>query len=180
MSNELTNLMEQDQEHLIEKTDIESLALQCQRLQDIEQQIQNSEEHTKNLKTMYDQISSEIIPNMLAEQGLQSLKLADGSSVEVKRKYSCTLPKDEDKKRQAYEWLRSNGLGDLIKNEVAVTFGVGEDNKAKQLLNLAAEQGYEPQQKEKVEPMTLKGFISGAYRGRPRYAFRVLSFVYEG
>jgi hypothetical protein len=60
------------------------------------------------------------------------------------------------KKRQAYEWLRSNGLGDLIKNEVAVTFGVGEDNKAKQLLNLAAEQGYEPQQKEKVEPMTLK------------------------
>jgi hypothetical protein len=30
-----------------------------------------------------------------------------------------------------------------------VTFGVGEDNKAKQLLNLAAEQGYEPQQKEK-------------------------------
>ena len=156
MSNELTNLMEQDQEHLIEKTDIESLALQCQRLQDIEHQIQNSEEHTKNLKIMYDQISSEIIPNMLAEQGLQSLKLADGSSVEVKRKYSCTLPKDEDKKRQAYEWLRSNGLGDLIKNEVAVTFGVGEDNKANQLLNLAAEQGYEPQQKEKVEPMTLK------------------------
>ena len=37
-----------------------------------------------------------------------------------------------------------------------MTFGVGEDNKAKQLLNLAAEQGYEPQQKEKVEPMTLK------------------------
>ena len=78
MSNELTNLMEQDQEHLIEKTDIESLALQCQRLQDIEKQIKDSEEHTKNLKTMYDQISSEIIPNMLAEQGLESLKLAVG------------------------------------------------------------------------------------------------------
>ena len=56
----------------------------------------------------------------------------------------------------AYKWLRENGLGDLIKNEVAVTFGKGEDNKAEQLLSLAEQEGYEPQQKQKVEPMTLK------------------------
>ena len=32
----------------------------------------------------------------------------------------------------------------------------GEDDKAKQLLDLAVTNGYEPQQKTKVEPMTLK------------------------
>jgi len=156
MSEELTNLMEQDQEQLIEKTDIESLSIHCDSLLDLEKQIANSEEHTKNLKIMYDKISSEVIPNILAEQGLQSLKLADGSVIEVSKKYSCTLPKDPEKKLSAYKWLRDNGLGDLIKNEVAVTFGRGEDNKAQELLNLAANQGYEPQQREKVEPMTLK------------------------
>ena len=56
----------------------------------------------------------------------------------------------------AYNWLRENGLGDIIKNEVAVQFGKGEDNKAEQLLSLAEQEGYEPTQKQKVEPMTLK------------------------
>ena len=150
---------EEDKQDLVEKTDINSLSIQVDKLLDLEKQIETSEEHTKNLKTMYDKISSEVIPNILAEQGLASLKLADGTVLEVNKKYSCTVPKDPQKKEAAYKWLRDNGLGDLIKNEVAVTFGKGEDNKAEQLLNLAAEQGYEPQQKSKVEPMTLKALF---------------------
>lgn len=147
---------EQDKQELIEKTDINSLSIHCDKLQELSQSIEQSENHTKQLKEQFDKISSEVIPNILAEQGLQSLKLADGSVIEVNKKYSCTLPKDPEKKAVAYKWLRDNGLGDVIKNEVAVTFGRGEDDKAKRLLDLAAEQGYEPQQKEKVEPMTLK------------------------
>ena len=105
---------------------------------------------------------------MLAEQGLSSLKLADGSAVEVKKSYSCTIKKDDIE--SAYTWLRENGLEDIIKNEVFVTFGKGEDNKAKDLLDLAEQEGYEPQQKSKVEPMTLKALYRervGAGRPRP-------------
>jgi len=147
---------EQDKQDLVEKTDVQSLSVQVDKLLDLEEQIKRSEEHSKNLKTMYDKISSEVIPNILAEQGLASLKLADGTVLEVNKKYSCTLPKDPQKKEAAYKWLREQGLGDIIKNEVAVTFGRGEDNKAEQLLSLAASKGFEPQQKSKVEPMTLK------------------------
>lgn len=147
---------EQDKQDLVEKTDVQSLSVQVDKLLDLEEQIKRSEEHSKNLKTMYDKISSEVIPNILAEQGLASLKLADGTVLEVNKKYSCTLPKDPQKKESAYKWLREQGLGDIIKNEVAVTFGRGEDNKAEQLLSLAASKGFEPQQKSKVEPMTLK------------------------
>jgi hypothetical protein len=147
---------EQDKQDLVEKTDIQSLSVQVDKLLDLEEQIKRSEENTKNLKTIYDKISSEVIPNILAEQGLASLKLADGTVLEVNKKYSCTLPKDPQKKESAYKWLREQGLGDIIKNEVAVTFGRGEDNKAEQLLSLAASKGFEPQQKSKVEPMTLK------------------------
>ena len=145
--------LEQDQQEVIEKTDIQQLSGYCLELQALEDDIASKEEELKKQKEKADKIASEIIPNMLAEQGLSSLKLADGSAVEVGKSYSCTVKKDNIE--SAYQWLRENGLGDLIKNEVFVTFGKGEDNKAEQLLNLAVQEGFEPQQKSKVEPMTL-------------------------
>ena len=59
------------------------------------------------------------------------------------------------RKERNAKWLRDQGLGDIIKNNVFVTFGKGEDNKAEQLLNLAAENGFQPQQKSDVAWMTL-------------------------
>jgi len=145
---------EQDQQEIIEKTDISTLSRYCLMLQNLEDQMLNMEKDLKKLKEKADKIGSEIIPNLLAEQGLSSLKLADGSSIDIRKSYNCTIKKDQVE--SAFEWLRNNGLGDLIKNEVAVQFGKGEDNKAEQLLGLAVREGYEPSQKQKVEPMTLK------------------------
>ena len=145
---------EQDQQEIIEKTDISTLSRYCLMLQNLEDQMLNMEKDLKKLKEEADKIGSEIIPNLLAEQGLSSLKLADGSSIDIRKSYNCTIKKDQVE--SAFKWLRNNGLGDLIKNEVAVQFGKGEDNKAEQLLGLAVREGYEPSQKQKVEPMTLK------------------------
>ena len=157
MSNITLQDLEDDQQHLIEQTDIKTLAAFCHELQAHEEELQKMESNVKELKEKIDKISSEVIPNLLAEQGLSSLKLADGSGVDVRKTYSCTVKKDSVE--SAYEWLRNNGLGDLIKNEVAVQFGKGEDNKAEQLLTLAEQEGYEPTQKQKVEPMTLKALF---------------------
>ena len=88
-------------------------------------------------------------------KGLSEIKLADGSKVSVKKEFRCTLPKDGDKRDAAYKWLRDNKLEDIIKNNIFVTFGRGEDDKAEQLLNLAAENGFQPQQKSDVAWMTL-------------------------
>ena len=145
---------EEDQQEIIEKTDISSLAGYCKELKAYEDEIADLEEKIKYKKEKADKISSEIIPNLLAEQGLASLKLADGRTVDVRKTYNCTIRKDN--MESAYTWLRDNGLADIIKNEVSVQFGKGEDDKAKQLLDLAVTNGYEPQQKTKVEPMTLK------------------------
>ena len=73
----------------------------------------------------------------------------------LKKEFRATVPKDDTKRENALQWLRTNGLGDIIKNNVSVTFGKGEDDKAKQLLDLAAENGYEPQQKSDVSWNTL-------------------------
>ena len=116
-------------------------------------QIQKS--NSKRKKAEADDISSRVIPELLAEQGLSEIKLADGSKVSVKKEFRATVPKDDTKRENALQWLRTNGLGDIIKNNVSVTFGKGEDDKAKQLLDLAAENGYEPQQKSDVSWNTL-------------------------
>ena len=76
---------EEDQQEVLEKTDIKTLSHYCLMLQNYEDQIANMEDQIKQIKEQADKISSEVIPNMLAEQGLSSLKLADGSAVEVKK-----------------------------------------------------------------------------------------------
>ena len=155
---EVNNIdFEEDQQEIVQKTNIQSLSRYCLMLQNLEDQMVNMEKDLKKLKEEADKIGSEIIPNLLAEQGLASLKLADGSSVDIKKSYNCTIKKDQVE--SAFKWLRDNGLGDIIKNEVAVQFGKGEDNKAEQLLGLAVREGYEPSQKQKVEPMTLKALF---------------------
>ena len=147
--------MVKDSKDLLDSVEVTNLADECQKLKDTEDMIKSAEQHLKDLKAKADDIGSRVIPELLAEQGLTSLKLADGSSVSVKKEYRCTLPKDDSRREQCYKWLRDNQLGDIIKNNVSVTFGRGEDDKAKQLLDLAVANGFDPQQKSDVSWNTL-------------------------
>lgn len=155
MSDDVKNMMLQDSTDLLDNVEVTTIAVECQKLKGLQDDIDRAEEHVDNLKKMADDISSRVIPELLAEQGLSSLKLADGSSVTVKREYRCTLPKEDERRQSAYNWLRENGLGDIIKNNVSVTFGRGEDDKAQRLLDLAASNGFEPNQKSDVAWNTL-------------------------
>ena len=156
--NELEQQMEQDQTDVIDQTkNINSLATQVKKLKALEDEIKNDEELIKNKKKNLEQISGELIPTLLSEMGLSSLKLADGSSVDGRQHYSATI--SFANREKAYSWLRQNDLGDIIKNEISVSFGRGEDNKAAEYANLAKGQGFQPTQKLKVEPMTLKALV---------------------
>ena len=149
---------EKDQEQVLDKTtNINKLADKIKELQAQQEQLQQQEDAVKQKKKDIEHLSGEVIPTMLSEMGLSFLKLQDGSSVEVKTNYSATIT--QAKKEEAFKWLRENGLGDIIKNEISVSFGRNEDNKAADYANLAKGQGFEPQQKLKVEPMTLKALV---------------------
>ncbi len=149
---------EKDQEEVLDRTEnIKSLADQVKILRNLEDQVKADEELLKDKKRDLEKISGELIPTLLSEMGLSSLKLADGSAVEVKPYYAANI--SIKNREAAYNWLRSNGLGDIIKNEITVSFGRDEDNKATTYVNLARGQGYQPTQKLKVEPMTLKALV---------------------
>jgi len=133
------------------------LSDQVVKLTNLEDELANKEKELKELKRKVELVSGEIIPTMMQEMNISTLKLADGTSVEVKPDYGASNL--VAKREGAYKWLRDNGLGDLIKNEVTVAFGRNEDAKASDYACLAKGQGYEPVQKLKVEPMTLKALV---------------------
>ena len=149
---------EKDQQDTMKKTDnIQSLADQVEKLESLQTRLELQEENIKNTKKQLEHLSGEVIPTMMSEMGLSHLKLMDGSSVDVKPHYSATITVAN--KDAAFKWLRNNGLGDIIKNEILVSFGRNEDNKAADYAALAQERGYQPTQKLKVEPMTLKALV---------------------
>ena len=149
---------EKDQQDTMKKTDnIQSLADQVEKLESLQTRLELQEENIKNTKKQLEHLSGEVIPTMMSEMGLSHLKLMDGSSVDVKPHYSANITVAN--KEAAFNWLRNNGLGDIIKNEILVSFGRNEDNKAADYANLAKSHGFEPTQKLKVEPMTLKALV---------------------
>ena len=136
---------EQDQQDAMSKTEnIQSLADQVEMLEGLHKRIETSENNIKDLKKEYQRISGEVIPTMMSEMGLAELKLSDGSHLKVSTTYRATIT--EANKETAFNWLRDNGLGDIIKNEILVSFGRNEDNKAASYAERAT-------RKPKIEPV---------------------------
>jgi ABC-type Fe3+-citrate transport system substrate-binding protein len=149
---------ERDQQDAMKKTEnIQSLADQVEKLEELQSRLQIQEQVMKDTKKQIEKLSGDIIPTMMSEMGLAELKLQDGSHLKVSTSYRATIT--EANKESAFNWLRNNGLGDIIKNEISVSFGRNEDNKAAHYAELAKGQGFQPTQKMKVEPMTLKALV---------------------
>jgi len=149
---------EQDQTNVLDKSDnIKLLSDEVRKMDTLTKEIEDIENKLKEKKKDLDIISGEVVPTMMSEMGLSQLKLMDGSMIDVKPFYNATIT--QANKEAAFNWLRKNGLGDIIKNEVVVSFGRGEDNKAAEYAELAKGQGLQPAQKLKVEPMTLKALV---------------------
>ena len=158
MSEDLQKMFVEDAPQQVnELNNAETLSSHVLELQKLEDEIKKDEERLSQKKAQADKLSQQVIPEIMDSMKLKTMKLKDGSAIEVKEIYSATIPLD--KREGAFNWLRNNDLGDLIKNEITVSFGRNEDNKASEYANLAESNGYQPVQKLKVEPMTLKALF---------------------
>ena len=132
----------------------DQLSNEIKTLQEINQEILNQEEKLKELKEREKYYSGIIIPDLMQQLNLKTLTLKDGSQIEVKNVFGASII--ADKKQEAHSWLRTNGLGAIVKNEITVKFGLNEDNKAEQYATLARGQGYDPDRKVAVHASTLR------------------------
>ena len=133
------------------------IAESCNKLLETQKKISTAEDELKKLKEVETTLSEQTIPNLMQQAGISMLKLADGSSVEVKPFFSARIP--TSKSVEAFEWLRDQGHVDLSKNQITLEFGMRQDNEAKALLDELKQRGLAVQQKTSVHPSSLRGFV---------------------
>jgi hypothetical protein len=154
----LTSLFENDAGALqVKDDDISGIAALARRAKLLEKEIADLEETVKERKNQFRKITEEALPEALAQLGMSSFKMEDGSSIDIKPFYSASI--SESRRAEAFQWLRDHGFDDIIKNTVSVRFGRGEDELCVRLLDLLGQQGYPAAQAEKVEPQTLKAWV---------------------
>lgn len=127
------------------------------RAQDLQKEIEAIENTLSSRKEELRKLTEEEMPELFSEAGVSGIVLENGVSVQVDTSIHCSIP--GERKDEAFEWLKSNNHGDLIKNEFIVKFGRKEDNYVGSFRELAEKCGLKFSNKEKVEPMTLKAFI---------------------
>ena len=141
----------------IKQESLQSVAALLQEQLKLEELIESLEETVKIQKENLRKLSGETIPTKMAELGLTATEMLDGSKVKVVEDIYVSIPKDAKRSTHCYQWLTDNGLGDIIKNQVGIAFGMGEKQQAEKLQDYIKETlGYIPEVKVSVHPSTLK------------------------
>jgi len=127
-----------------------------------ELEVKEAESSLKTAKETLREISEEYIPELFDEMGIREIKAMvelHGKSIpvtiNVKEAYYPSI-KDVP---AFHQWLREQGAADIIKNEVKVAFGKGQDKDAAILMSDLVIRGLTPEQKEGIHSSTLKSFI---------------------
>ena len=159
-ANNIVDLFEETTEKKVTKLDdneLKTLSENITRFLRIGGMIGNTEERLRKLKEQYRRLSEEDLPQKMAELGMQDLRLEDGSRITIDMFYATRI--NNNNRGAAHAWLRQQGHGDIIKNQVSVSFGKGEDETALETMTLLEQEGLFPAQKESVHPSTLKAFV---------------------
>jgi hypothetical protein len=140
----------------VQKGDMKTLSSLVKDLDQLTTDINEKEEELKSLKLQKHKMSTEQIPAMMDEMGVQRLDV-ENLSVSLKPLINASIP--PTRRDEAYQWLRENDLDDIIKNDVIMSFGKGEDNMAGDIMYELEQRGMHPEKKTHIHSMTLKAFI---------------------
>jgi len=103
-------------------------------------------------------VEEEDLPMAMKQAGnLESLKLEDGSTVQVKADLSLGIKAEN--KPQAYRWLEANNYGAIIRTSVIAEFGKGDLAAAERLLGTLVKRKYTVELTRAVHWQTLKALL---------------------
>jgi hypothetical protein len=126
------------------------------QLAKLDDEINEQEEYVKSLRARRHKIVTEVAPDLMDEMTLEKIEV-DGVKVSKKTMVHASIPVAN--REEAFTWLRDRNLDDIIKNDVSVTFGRGEDNVAGVFMEEMRRNGLNPKQKTHIHAQTLKAFI---------------------
>lgn len=115
------------------------------------------EQHVAEAKARLRELDEIQIPEAMSAIGMAKFSLEDGTVVSVEPFVDAGI-REEDRP-DAHRWLEEHGFGDLIKHQIAVSFGREEGADARALVEDLESRGLSVADKESVHPSTLKAFV---------------------
>lgn len=151
--------MKKDSEEGLTEDLLTRIADEVVELNKTNEEIVDLELKLKDKKAISDDYSKNIIPELMAQAGVKSITLEDGSKVIIDHKYRASI--SIANQGLAFAWLRETGNDSIIKNQIIVEFGKGEDTEALALYNKLKIDNPKGliKQKQSVHASTLKAFV---------------------
>lgn len=131
------------------------LVSKASEAEELEMAIGALDEETKELSARLWEIKRKELPELMADLGIEDFKLSGGGKIELKEFVRGSLPKEEEPRRLAFEYLAELDMEGLIKTDVSFKFKKTEHNWSMNLVALAEENGYDAFVKTDVHPQTL-------------------------
>ncbi len=162
----------------VEADDLATLKELGDTLNGLDNQVVQAEEEVSRLKATRKQVAEELIPDLMNKVGLKLVQLENGTKIKVDEFVDARI-KDAN---IAFEWLRETNNESIIKNQISVSLGRGDDDKAQEVIQLLKENDVEADLKITVHNQTLKAFCRDALdnpelaESLPREAFG----IYQG
>lgn len=122
----------------------------------LEMDIKTAEKALGELKSRHLKLRTEALPEAMKQVGLTEFTLSNGSKISIKDGIDVSIP--VPKKPEAFAWLRDNGHGDIIKNDVTLSFGTGQDAQKDVAIEFAEQNNFPYAAKEAVHTGTLKAW----------------------
>jgi hypothetical protein len=136
---------------------LEKIASLASDLLRLESRIEATKQNLKTIEAMYRRIAEVELPEAMDAADVKEFRMNDGRRISVGMDVHAGIPKARE--QEAFEWLRENGFDGIIKRDISIKFGKGDDAAASRTLALLSQEGLEPENKEAIHHSTLKAFV---------------------
>jgi hypothetical protein len=157
MSNDNASIVSSLTGEVISDEKLKTIAEIAERQHRIEEEIARIEAALEMAKELQRLLSEERLPAAMLEVGLEEFKLSNGTKVTITKFYNGKIAPENE--ALAFNWLRENQHDSIIKREIKVPFGKGEDKAAEALKKKLEKLKISFTDKQGVHPQTLKAFI---------------------
>ena len=162
----IDQLIEYAQTAVPDDTAIAGIAFLAQKQRRLERAV----ERRKKLLALTEQKLARVaeleLPDAMSAVGMAEFTLEGGYMIRVGKEYYANIPSpDSDKpellarRADCFDWLRQNNSGDLIKQQIVIEAGRGEEAKASRVKAGLDKAGIDYKNTESVHGSTLKAFV---------------------
>lgn len=137
--------------------DLQTISVLAKRQRELEDKVLDLEGQLATEKEALRNIQEKALPDAMTSVGMVEFVMEDGYKVKVKDDVSAGIR--AGMAESATEWLDKQGLGDIIKDDVIISFGKGERQQATDLMLRLLGDGLNATEKLNVHSQTLKATV---------------------